>query len=205
MRSTRTLLATAAASTVLVLGAPGAYAAGGDWDHDDSSYSKEQDNGSKHDEPRGGVHTGGGALSAVNEGDWGGSGDDGGEKSGDDGGEKSRGGGGEKSRGGDERDKPRGGVHTGGGALSAVNEGDWGGSGDDGGEKSGDDRGEKSWGGGGEKSWGGGEQEKPRGGMHTGGGGLAQPGATAGGLAVLGVAAAGLYAVRRRKSAHAAA
>ncbi|MEU7288144.1 hypothetical protein AB0A81_23055, partial [Streptomyces flaveolus] len=136
MRSTRTLLATAAASTVLVLGAPGAYAAGGDWDHDDSSYSKEQDNGSKHDEPRGGVHTGGGALSAVNEGDWGGSGDGGGEKSGDDGGEK--------SRGGDERDKPRGGVHTGGGALSAVNEGDWGGSGDGGGEKSGDDGGEKS-------------------------------------------------------------
>ncbi|MEU9593349.1 hypothetical protein AB0D84_26990 [Streptomyces sp. NPDC048193] len=133
MRSARTLLATAAASAVLVLGAPGAYAAGGDWDHDDSSYSKEHDDGSKHDEPRGGMHTGGGALTAVNEGDWGGSGDSG------------------------------------------------------------------------EKSWGGGEQEKPRGGMHTGGGGLAQPGATAGGLAVLGVAATGLYAARRRKSAHGAA
>ncbi|MFG3155629.1 hypothetical protein ACGF7W_26725 [Streptomyces sp. NPDC048219] len=133
MRSARTLLATAAASAVLVLGAPGAYAAGGDWDHDDSSYSKEHDDGSKHDEPRGGMHTGGGALTAVNEGDWGGSGDSG------------------------------------------------------------------------EKSWGGGEQEKPHGGMHTGGGGLAQPGATAGGLAVLGVAATGLYAARRRKSAHGAA
>jgi hypothetical protein len=80
-------------------------------------------------------------------------------------------------------------MHTGGGALTAVNEGDWGGSGDSGGEK----------------SWGGGEKEKPHGGMHTGGGGLAQPGATAGGLAVLGVAATGLYAARRRKSAHGAA
>ncbi|OSC49426.1 hypothetical protein B5181_40960, partial [Streptomyces sp. 4F] len=53
----------------------------------------------------------------------------------------------------------------------------------------------------GEKSWGGGEHEKPRGGMHTGGGGLDTPATTAGGLAVLAVAATGLYAVRRRKSA----
>ncbi|WP_324615748.1 hypothetical protein [Streptomyces sp. NRRL F-4707] len=69
MRSARMLLTTAAASAVFVLGAPGAYAAvGGNWDHDDSSYSKEHDNGSKHDEPRGGMHTGGGALAAVNEG-----------------------------------------------------------------------------------------------------------------------------------------
>ncbi|MEU6105026.1 hypothetical protein [Streptomyces flaveolus] len=101
MRSARTLLATAAASAVLVVGAPGAYAAGGDWDHDDSSYSKEQDNGSKHDEPRGGMHTGGGALTAVNEGDWGGSGDSG-----------------EKSWGGGEKEKPHGGMHTGGGGLA---------------------------------------------------------------------------------------
>ncbi|MEU3661306.1 hypothetical protein AB0E77_16345 [Streptomyces sp. NPDC032940] len=184
MRTARTLLATAAASAVLVLGAPGAYAAGGDWDHDDSSYSKEQDNGSKHDEPRGGMHTGGGALTSVNEGDWGGS-DSGG----------SRESGGEKSWGG-EQEKPHGGMHTGGGALTAANEGDWGGSGESG--RSGDS-------GGGEKSWGGDEQEKPHGGMHTGGGGLAEPGATAGGLAVLGVAATGLYAARRRKSAHGAA
>ncbi|MYR45925.1 hypothetical protein GTW67_28740, partial [Streptomyces sp. SID5910] len=74
MRTARTLLTTAAASAVLVLGAPGAYAAaGGDWDHDDSSYSKEHDSGSKHDEPRGGMHTGGGALTVAGEGDWGGS------------------------------------------------------------------------------------------------------------------------------------
>ncbi|MFC8069147.1 LPXTG cell wall anchor domain-containing protein, partial [Streptomyces sp. NPDC057305] len=52
----------------------------------------------------------------------------------------------------------------------------------------------------GEKSWGGGGHEKPHGGMHTGGGGLSTPTTTAGGLAVLGVAGAGLYAVRRKKS-----
>ncbi|WCN05565.1 hypothetical protein [Streptomyces sp. M92] len=140
MRSARMLLTTAAASAVLVLGAPGAYAAAaGDWEHDDSSYSKEHDNGGKHDEPRGGMHTGGGALAAVNEGDW------------------------------------EGGGSKEGSQTHKQDEG--------------------------EKSWGGGEQEKPRGGMHTGGGGLDTPATTAGGLAVLGVAATGLYAVRRRKSA----
>ncbi|MCZ9353615.1 hypothetical protein NGM36_28260 [Streptomyces mutabilis] len=140
MRSVRMLLTTAAASAVLVLGAPGAHAAtAGDWEHDDSSHSKEHDNGGKHDEPRGGMHTGGGALAAVNEGDW----DGGGSKEGS--------------------------------QTYKQDEG--------------------------EKSWGGGEHEKPRGGMHTGGGGLDTPATTAGGLAVLAVAATGLYAVRRRKSA----
>ncbi|WP_121750782.1 hypothetical protein [Streptomyces sp. E2N166] len=140
MRSAHMLLTTAAASAVLVLGAPGAYAAvGGDWDHDDSSYSKEHDNGGKHEEPRGGMHTGGGALTAVNEGDW------------------------------------------------------------EGGSKQGSETHKQDEG---EKSWGGGEHEKPRGGMHTGGGGLSEPATTAGGLAVLAVAGTGLYAVRRRKSAH---
>ncbi|MFI8949872.1 hypothetical protein ACIGO6_25520, partial [Streptomyces sp. NPDC053750] len=65
MRSARTLLVTGAASAVLALGAPGAFATGGDWNHDDSSYSKEHDKGDKHDDPRGGMHTGGGALAAV--------------------------------------------------------------------------------------------------------------------------------------------
>ena len=74
MRSARMILATAAASTVLVLGAPGAYAAaGGDWDQSDSSsYSKEQDKeqgkehdkGSDHDRPHGGMHTGGGWMAS---------------------------------------------------------------------------------------------------------------------------------------------
>ncbi|MET9354574.1 hypothetical protein ABZY14_16545, partial [Streptomyces sp. NPDC006617] len=110
MRSARMLLTTAAASAVFVLGAPGAYAAaGGDWDHDDSSYSKEHDNGSKHDEPRGGMHTGGGALAAVNEGDW--NHDDASS--------------GKEHDNGSKHDEPRGGMHTGGGALAAVNEGDW--------------------------------------------------------------------------------
>ncbi|MGW0915244.1 hypothetical protein ACWD1Z_26355 [Streptomyces sp. NPDC002784] len=51
-----------------------------------------------------------------------------------------------------------------------------------------------------ENSWKG-DHEKPKGGMHTGGGGLAGPTVTAGGLAVLAVAGTGLYAARRRKSA----
>ncbi|MCF2130277.1 hypothetical protein L1I79_28165 [Strepomyces sp. STD 3.1] len=179
MRSARMLLTTAAASAVVVLGAPGAYAASaGDWDHDDSSYSKEHDNGSKHEKPHGGMHTGGGALTAVNEGGW-----DGGESKKDDG---------EKSWEGGKHEKPHGGMHTGGGALTAVNEWDGGESKKDEGSEYKQDEGEKSWGGG--------DHEKPRGGMHTGGGGLDTPTTTAGGLAVLGVAGAGLYAVRRKKS-----
>ncbi|MFJ5919350.1 hypothetical protein ACIQFW_26620 [Streptomyces ardesiacus] len=229
MRSARMLLTTAAASAVFVLGAPGAYAAvGGNWDHDDSSYSKEHDNGSKHDEPRGGMHTGGGALAAVNEGGRGH------EESGDERGSENRHSGDEREDG-SRHDEPRGGMHTGGGALAAVNEGGRGH------EESGDERGsenrhekprggmhtgggalaavnEGGWDGGGreskeggsqtyqqdegESSRGGGDHEKPRGGMHTGGGALATPTTTAGGLAVLAVAATGLYAVRRKKSAH---
>ncbi|CAL9662798.1 hypothetical protein [Streptomyces sp. enrichment culture] len=181
MRSARMLLTTAAASAVFVLGTPGAYAAvGGDWDHDDSSYSKEHDNGSKHDEPRGGMHTGGGALAAVNEGGW--NHDDSGEE----------------QDNGSKHEKPRGGMHTGGGALAAVNEGDW----DSGGRESKEGGSQTYQQDEGESSRGGGDHEKPRGGMHTGGGALATPTTTAGGLAVLAVAATGLYAVRRKKSAH---
>ncbi|MFD4261031.1 hypothetical protein ACFWR9_26245 [Streptomyces sp. NPDC058534] len=287
MRSARTLLTTAAASAVIVLGAPGAYAASlADWDHDDSSYSKEHDNGSKHEKPNGGMDTGGGALTAVGEGDW-----DGGESKKDEGSESSKKDEGsesykkdegsesykkdegEKSWEGDKHEKPNGGMDTGGGALTAVGEGDWDGGEskkdegsesykkDEGSESYKKDEGEKSeegdkhekpnggmdtgggaltavgegdWDGGeskkdegsesykkdegsetykkdegsetykqdeGEKSWGG-EHEKPRGGMHTGGGGLDMPTTTAGGLAVLAVAGAGLYAVRRKKSAN---
>ncbi|MFF0587020.1 hypothetical protein ACFYWD_13725 [Streptomyces sp. NPDC003781] len=189
MRSARMLLTTAAASAVFVLGAPGAYAAaGGDWDHDDSSYSKEHDNGSKHDEPRGGMHTGGGALAAVTEGDWD-------HEDASSGKEHDNGG---KHEDGGKHEEPRGGMHTGGGALAAVNEGDW-----DGGGRESKDSGSQTYRQDeGDGSRGGGEHEKPRGGMHTGGGGLATPTTTAGGLAVLAVAATGLYAVRRKKSAH---
>ncbi|MER6961620.1 hypothetical protein [Streptomyces sp. NPDC000618] len=96
MRSARMILATAAASAALAVGAPGAYAAAGDTDHDDSSYSKEE-----HGKPDGGMHTGGGALrdtAADDEAD---------KESGKD--EDSWGGG---------HEKPSGGVHTGGGALA---------------------------------------------------------------------------------------
>lgn len=145
MRSARMILATAAASAALAFGAPGAYAAGGNWDHDDSSYSDSSSHGKEHDR----------------------------------------------------HDSPHGGMHTGGGALATVSDhNDWGSSRDpktdpdtykdnDGGS-----RGNDSWGGG---------HEKPSGGMHTGGGALAAPTATAGGLAVLAVAATGLYAIRRKK------
>ncbi|MBQ0827056.1 hypothetical protein [Streptomyces tagetis] len=104
MRSARTLLATAAAAGVLAFGAPGAHAAaGGDWNNDDSSYSKEHDSGNRHDQPRGGMHTGGGALSAVSaDGGW----DGGGES------------GGKSWSGGGDREQPRGGMHTGGGGLA---------------------------------------------------------------------------------------
>ncbi|MFI9150325.1 hypothetical protein [Streptomyces sp. NPDC053367] len=156
MRSARTLLFTAAASAVLVLGAPGAYAVGSD--HEDSSYSKEQgkehanEEGKEHgkdswkDSPRGGMHTGGGALSLVTQ------------------------------DGGYQEDS-----HEKGSSWSGKQEEDWTGKQD-------------------ENSWSG-DHEKPRGGMHTGGGALAGPTMTAGGLAVLAVAGTGLYAARRRKPA----
>jgi hypothetical protein len=162
------ILATAAASAVLAIGAPGAFAASGDWDHDDSSYS----DGSSYGKEHGKEH--------------------------------------DKEHGKDQHDTPRGGMHTGGGALTAVGDHDgWatpkdpktdpetykdhdGGRGDWGGGDRDSGRGNDSWGGG---------HEKPSGGMHTGGGALAAPTATAGGLAVLAVAATGLYAARRKKTA----
>ncbi|WP_329333618.1 hypothetical protein OG252_03565 [Streptomyces sp. NBC_01352] len=173
MHSARMLLATAAASTVLVLGAPGAYAAGDDWDHADSSYSKEHDKqhdkeydkeydkDSSHDSPRGGMHTGGGALTAVNEDDWGTTKDPKHDP--------------ETYK---EKDSEQG-KESGGGKQD---EDSWSGKQDGG------------------SSWSG-DHEKPSGGMHTGGGALAAPAVTAGGLAVLAVAASGLYAARRKKTA----
>jgi hypothetical protein len=172
MRSARLILATAAASAVLALGAPGAYAAGDDWDNTDSSYSKEHDK--EYDKEHGKEH-----------------GKDSGHES------------------------PRGGMHTGGGALTAVNENDGGTAKDpkhdpetykDKGSEQGKDSGsgkqeENSWSGKQDgNSWSG-DHEKPSGGMHTGGGALASPTMTAGGLAILAVAGTGLYAARRKKTA----
>ncbi|MFE3033395.1 hypothetical protein ACFXKY_17330 [Streptomyces canus] len=120
MRSARILLTTAAASAVLVLGAPGAYAAGDDWDSSDSSYSKENTNPKYDPETY------------------------------------------------KDKDKEQG--HESGGGKQ---DGGWSGS-----------------------------HEKPSGGMHTGGGGLASsPAVTTGGLAMLVVAGTGLYAARRKRVA----
>lgn len=70
MRSARMVLATATATAALAIAAPAAFADyTGDGDHDKSSYSKEHEEDSKHDKPHGGMHTGGGALTSVNEGD----------------------------------------------------------------------------------------------------------------------------------------
>ncbi|MFE7649344.1 hypothetical protein [Streptomyces phaeoluteigriseus] len=153
MRSARMILATAAASAALALAAPGAYAAGGDWEHEDSTYSKEQDNGSKHDAPRGGMHTGGGALTSVTADDWGTARDPKHDP---------------ETYKKDEREKDP----------------SW--------TKEAEEKEKESWSG----------EEKPRGGVHTGGGALDAPTATAGGIAVLAVAATGLYAARRKKSAN---
>jgi hypothetical protein len=189
------LLATAASAAALALASPGAafaLPAEHDGGRDDSSYSKEHDSDSdREDKGSDGDH----------DKDYG-----------------------NKRGGGGEHDGPRGGMHTGGGALAAVRSDDWGSGGDsrfdpenyrDKGHDSGEDKGEKGEKGDkgdreekgdrGEKSeWGGGH-DKPRGGMHTGGGALATPGVTAGGLAVLAVGAAGAYALRRKKAVEPAA
>ncbi|WP_435841620.1 hypothetical protein [Streptomyces collinus] len=139
------------------------------------------------------MHTGGGALAAVTSHDEG----DGGKEE-EHGKEKGH----EKGSWKGKHHKPHGGMHTGGGALSAVNSDDWGTS-----KHDQDTFKEDDWGGKHDKgSWEGkhdkhGKHDKPRGGMHTGGGGLASaPGVTAGGMAVLAVAGTGLYALRRQKA-----
>lgn len=226
MRSARMLLATATATAALAIAAPAAYAeAMGDWDHDTTSYSKEHHKDGDHHAPRGGVHTGGGALAAVTaDEDWKTSKQDE-HSSGDMSDEEGKEGGKHEEQGkenGHEKgswkgkhDKPHGGMHTGGGALAAVTAGDdWDNSKydpdkhKDGEDDWGDKRNEKGKDGGHEKgSWEGkhDRHDKPRGGMHTGGGGLASaPGVTAGGLAVLAVAGTGLYALRRQRASQGA-
>ena len=134
MRSVRLLMATGAASALLAFGAPVAYASGG-WEGSDSSAGGEHAQG--QDKPAAGD-------AQRDEGSWSGKQDG----------------------------------------------GSWSGTQEDGSRAGGQD----------EESWGGGH-EKPRGGMHTGGGGLAAPAVTAGGLAVLAVAGTVLYAARRKKTA----
>ncbi|WP_329334324.1 hypothetical protein OG252_06145 [Streptomyces sp. NBC_01352] len=157
MRSTRMLLAAAAAAAVVGIAAPGAQAADGDWgqkssdSHESSSYGKEKehDKDGKHDKPYGGMHTGGGALTVADDEEWG--------------------------TAKDPKHDPETYKDS---SDSGYSKGD---------HSKGD--------------YGKGDHDKPRGGMHTGGGALASPGVTAGGLAVLAVAGTGLYAVRRNRSA----
>ncbi|MEV1065973.1 hypothetical protein [Streptomyces sp. NPDC050263] len=172
MRSARMILATAAASAALVVGAPGVYATAGDTDHDDSSYSKEDSSSSSKDE----------SSSDKKEH-------------------------GKEEHGKEEHDKPHGGMHTGGGHLAFVND-----NSDSAKDPKYDpetykdkdtEKDKDSWGGDKEESgsWSKDEHDKPSGGMHTGGGALASPSATAAGLGVLAVAGTGLYALRRKKTA----
>ncbi|MER5718052.1 hypothetical protein [Streptomyces sp. NPDC002132] len=183
MRSARMLFATAAASAVLALTTPGAAFAVGAYDHDDSSsYSKEadKDKDKEHgkDEEKGSWSKDSEKDSEKDKDSWGGG-----------------------------HGKPDGGVHTGGGALSLTNDDEW--KKDD--EYKSKDEEKGSWSKDSEKdsekdkgSWGGGH-DKPNGGVHTGGGALAAPGVTTSGLAALAVVGAGVYAVRRRKTAGSAA
>ncbi|MFJ7046666.1 hypothetical protein CTU88_27120 [Streptomyces sp. JV178] len=165
MRSARMLFATAAATAVLAISAPGAYADGDEWDREDHGYSKEHQKDGRHDGPRGGVHTGGGALTAPQNDEW--SAED-----------KA-----EKSWGSEDKQK---------------DEGKESGYGEHGKESWKDDSDKESWKGDHDKGGWKGDQDKPHGGMHTGGGALASPAMTAGGLAVLAVAGTGMYALRRK-------
>ncbi|MFD5340454.1 hypothetical protein [Streptomyces hawaiiensis] len=251
MRSARMLLATATATAALAIAAPAAYAETmGDRDHDTTSYSKEHHKDGKHDKPRGGVHTGGGALAAAvtadddwdssehDEDGYAGKRDEEGkhEEHGKDNGhgKDSWEGKHDKHHKDGKHHKPRGGMHTGGGALAAVTaDDDWDNPKHDPDTYKDGERGEDDWGGEQEEdgygdkrdeegkheehgkhdehekgSWEGkhDKHDKPRGGMHTGGGGLASaPGVTAGGLAALAVAGTGLYALRRQKASQGAA
>ncbi|WP_406010340.1 hypothetical protein OG440_32705 [Streptomyces sp. NBC_00637] len=194
MRSARMILATAAASAALAIGAPGAYAAG-DTDHDDSSYSKEDSSSysKEHDDEDSSSYSKEEDSSSGKE---------------EHGKEEDHG----KEEHGKEHGKPSGGMHTGGGALASLND-----AGDHGAAKdpkydpetykdkdtgNGGEHGKDSWNGGQEEESGGWskEHDKPSGGMHTGGGALATPSATAAGLGVLAVAGTGLYALRRKKT-----
>ncbi|MFG3030023.1 hypothetical protein ACGFZJ_16130 [Streptomyces sp. NPDC048253] len=198
MRSARMILATAVASAAFAIGAPGAYAAG-DTDHDDSSYSKEDSSSSskEHDNEDDSSYSKEEDSSSGKE-------EHGKEEQGKEHGKEEQG----KEHGKEEHDSPHGGIHTGGGALASVND-----SGDHGASKDpkydpetykdkDTEHGKDSWNGGKEEESGGWskEHDKPSGGMHTGGGGLATPSATAAGLGVLAVAGTGLYALRRKKT-----
>ncbi|MFG2133604.1 hypothetical protein ACGFNV_38390 [Streptomyces sp. NPDC048751] len=190
MRSARLLLTTAAASAVLALAATGAHAADG-WDHDDTSSSSSQgkehdkDKDAEHGKPHGGMHTGGGALTAVTGGDdWATAHDP-------------------KYDPETYKEKDSSDGHS--KDSSAKEKDDWSGASKEKDDWSGESKEKDDWSGESkekdEDSWGGGDHDKPHGGMHTGGGALAgTTGVTAGGLAVLALGGAGAYTLRRRKT-----
>ncbi|MEH0581590.1 hypothetical protein QBA54_45800 [Streptomyces sp. B21-108] len=215
MRSARMILATAAATAAIAIGAPGVHAADGDRDHDSSSYSKEDDSSySKGDESSSSK----GDESSHGKGDESSYGDDEDSSHGKDEdsehgkGEDSDHGKGEdsdhgKEHGKGEHESPHGGMHTGGGALALLNDNSDRGAkdpkydpetykdhdSDHGKDDSG--KGDKEESGGWSK-----EHDKPSGGMHTGGGALATPSVSAAGLGILAVAGTGFYALRRKKT-----
>ncbi|MEV6167067.1 hypothetical protein AB0L99_02405 [Streptomyces sp. NPDC051954] len=189
MRSAR-MLAAAAATAALAIAAPAYADSTGEWDHEDSSYSKEHDEDSSygkkhdkdssHDSPRGGMHTGGGALALVNNEDgWAEAKDpkhDPDTYRDDHDGEHGKDWGGDHDGGREgEHDGGREGGHDGGDHDRDAGRGDH----------------EEPW-----KS----DHDKPHGGVHTGGGALASPEVTTAGLAVLAVAGTGLYVLRRKKA-----
>ncbi|QFR03054.1 hypothetical protein F9278_37295 [Streptomyces phaeolivaceus] len=166
------LLVTAAATAVLGVTAPGAYADGDEWEHKDNGYSKEHDKDSSHDGPRGGVHTGGGALTALTDAqEW------------------------DSERAA----KPEAGGYDKAEESTKESQEPWKGESDK--ESWKDDHDKGSWKDENDEGAWKGDHDKPRGGVHTGGGALAAPAVTAGGMAVLAVAGTGMYALRRRKTA----
>ncbi|MFD3497856.1 hypothetical protein ACFWWT_26865 [Streptomyces sp. NPDC058676] len=187
MRSTRMLLATAAAAAVVGIAAPGAHAADGDWgrekssdSHESSSYGKEHGKDGKHDAPRGGMHTGGGALTVADDEEWATARDPKHDP------ETYR-----NDKDGTEAYKDT--KHDPETYKDSYN----GGHSKDGYDKHDSETYKDSYSGGHSK----GGYDKPHGGVHTGGGALASPGVTAGGLAVLAVAGGGLYMARRNRAA----
>ncbi|WP_210571444.1 hypothetical protein [Streptomyces sp. GESEQ-4] len=210
MRSARMLAATAAATAALAIAAPAYADSTGEWDRDDSSYGKEKDHDedssygkkhdkdSRHDMPRGGMHTGGGALALVNQDDWGSARDpkhdpntyrdDHGRSDEDSWGHRHDGEHGKDSEHNDHGRESGRGDHNDHGRESGHDE-----HGHDSGRGEHHDESGKP------------DHHKPRGGVHTGGGALASPGVTAAGLAMLGVAGTGMYALRRKKAPEGAA
>ncbi|MER6124624.1 hypothetical protein ABT173_18655 [Streptomyces sp. NPDC001795] len=227
MRVTRTMFASAAVAAAVAFSAPAAHAVSvaelrasdggtsyGSEGHEgqNGKESKEEGHGHGHGQhkskPRGGVRAGGGALSMTraDDGDWSSEEDEQSKGSHHGGSEAEEGG-----RGGEEKgeDSSHGGEEGGRGGEEKGEDSSHGGEeGGRGGEEKGEDSGrggeEKSRSG--EEGARGAQAKKPRGGVHAGGGGLAQSGngLAAGSVLLLGGLGAGAYMLRRRGASGAA-